>query len=457
MHEAELAMLEVDEETTQLELVLSKQVNAPLADGTDVTKRVPDDVLELVLRKLTIAELFQAGRVSRRWRLLVGRVSQMWSAMDVRFAKYNWCALEPRVLSSHTLPVHALVVSADGQRLYSGSEDRTVVVWSTAGGAPLQTLQGHTGTVWALAVSANGQQLYSGSQDNTVRVWSSADGAPLLTLRGHTATVRALVLSADGQRLYSGSEDSTVRVWSTAGGVLLQTLQGHTEYVWALAVSADGQRLYSGSSDCTVRVWSTADGAPLQTLETHTRPELALVVSADGQRLYSGSHNRTVRMCSTAAGAPSLRVHPGIHVVPLQTLLFSGTRTGLMPWRCRRTASGCTLDRGTAQCACGRRRTVRRCRGCTPTCTALVRWRCQRTASSCTLVGANIQAKYACGEEYAHKLAEPIFCHVGSSDLILDISEHQMLLTTAMNLGCVLTAQGQHAAAVAMHRGTLTA
>jgi hypothetical protein len=100
MLEAEQAVLEVAGETTRLELMLSKQVNAPLADGTDVTKRVPDDVLELVLlRKLTMAELFQASRVSRRWRLLVGRVSRMWSAMDVKYAKYAAGALELRALS----------------------------------------------------------------------------------------------------------------------------------------------------------------------------------------------------------------------------------------------------------------------------------------------------------------------------------------------------------------------
>ena len=209
MLEAEQAVLEVAGETTRLELMLSKQVNAPLADGTDVTKRVPDGVLELVLRQMTMAELFQAGRVSRRWRLLVGRVSRMWAAMDVRFAKYAAGALEPRVLSGHTGSVHALVLSPDGHRLYSGSGDKTVCVWSTEGGAALQTLQGHTKPVWAL------------------------------------------VLSPDGQRRYSGSGDSTVRVWSTADGVLLQTLQSHTGFVWALALSADGQRLYSGSGDST--------------------------------------------------------------------------------------------------------------------------------------------------------------------------------------------------------------
>ena len=61
------------------------------------------------------------------------------------------------------------------------------------------------GRVWALALSADGQRLYSGSEDSTVRVWSTADGAPLQTLQGHTDCVCALAVSADGQRLYSGS------------------------------------------------------------------------------------------------------------------------------------------------------------------------------------------------------------------------------------------------------------
>ena len=182
MNEADQAMLGGAEETTRLELVLLKQVDAPLADGTDVTMRVPKAVLGLVLRKLTMAELFQAGRVSRRWRLLVGRVSQMWPVMDVRFAKYAAGALAARVLSGHTGPVHAWVVSVDGQRLYSCSEDCTVVVWSTVDGLPLQTLQGRAAPVSALLLSVDGQRLYSGSGDNAVRVWSTADGALLQTL-----------------------------------------------------------------------------------------------------------------------------------------------------------------------------------------------------------------------------------------------------------------------------------
>ena len=76
-------MLEADENTMRLELSLSDQVNAPISDDTDVTKRVPDDGLESISRQLPMAEQFRAGRVSGRWRLLVGRVSRMWPAIEL--------------------------------------------------------------------------------------------------------------------------------------------------------------------------------------------------------------------------------------------------------------------------------------------------------------------------------------------------------------------------------------
>ena len=48
---------EAGAEATRLEVKLSKQVNAPLPDGTDVTDRLSDDLLPLVLRLLGPAAL----------------------------------------------------------------------------------------------------------------------------------------------------------------------------------------------------------------------------------------------------------------------------------------------------------------------------------------------------------------------------------------------------------------
>jgi len=120
-------------------------------------------------------------------------------------------------------------------------------------GTLLRTLEGHTSSVNAVALSADGQTIISGSDDKTVRVWS-VEGTLLRTPEGHTGYVRAVALSADGQTIISGSDDNTVRVWSVEG-TLLRTLEGHTGTVYAVALSADGQTIISGSADNTVQVW----------------------------------------------------------------------------------------------------------------------------------------------------------------------------------------------------------
>ncbi|KAH7207377.1 WD40-repeat-containing domain protein, partial [Fusarium oxysporum] len=49
--------------------------------------------------------------------------------------------------------------------------------------ACLQTLQGHNGWVNSVAFSADGQRLVSGSDDRTVKIWDAATGACVQTLR----------------------------------------------------------------------------------------------------------------------------------------------------------------------------------------------------------------------------------------------------------------------------------
>src|SRR5262249_28581557 len=46
-------------------------------------------------------------------------------------------------------------------------------------------LEGHADQVRCMAYSADGKRLASGSNDRTVRVWDTATGRQLLTLRGH--------------------------------------------------------------------------------------------------------------------------------------------------------------------------------------------------------------------------------------------------------------------------------
>ena len=75
----------------------------------------------------------------------------------------------------------------------------------------VRTLTGHTGCVNVLALGPDGT-LYSGSDDRTIKVWSTNDGVCVKTLEGHTNWVCALAVAPDGT-LYSALYDGTIKVW----------------------------------------------------------------------------------------------------------------------------------------------------------------------------------------------------------------------------------------------------
>ncbi|NEO89429.1 MAG: hypothetical protein F6K56_03865 [Moorea sp. SIO3G5] len=72
----------------------------------------------------------------------------------------------------------------------------------------------HDGRVWDVSFSPNGQVLASGSEDKTVKLWSLSSYQELQTLRGHQARVFRVSFSPDGQILASASDDNKVKLWN---------------------------------------------------------------------------------------------------------------------------------------------------------------------------------------------------------------------------------------------------
>jgi eukaryotic-like serine/threonine-protein kinase len=67
--------------------------------------------------------------------------------------------------------VNAVVLSPDGRRVASGSNDKTIQLWNTLDGSHIFTYREHLGYVTALAWSPDGTRIASASVDHTVRVW----------------------------------------------------------------------------------------------------------------------------------------------------------------------------------------------------------------------------------------------------------------------------------------------
>ena len=76
-------------------------------------------------------------------------------------------------------------------------------------------LEGHDQRVSSVAFSRDGDRIVSGSYDRSVRLWNAHTLEPLLSLRGHTDPVTAVAFSADGNDVLSSSFDNTVRIWRT--------------------------------------------------------------------------------------------------------------------------------------------------------------------------------------------------------------------------------------------------
>jgi WD40 repeat protein len=233
-------------EMASAESELGALVKAPVSGGRDPFEWLPDELIVMIMLMLPFEVLWSGmcERVCLQWARLAKSTPVKRRKRDGRWAAYEAGVIKPRELEGHDEGVRALAVGLDG-KVYSGSDDEMIRVWSGDDGTHLQTLRGHTSYVLALAVGLDGK-VYSGSWDKTIRVWSGDDGTHLQTFVGHTEGVRALAVGLDG-KVYSGSHDKTIRVWSGDEGTHIQTLAGHTEGVSAVAVGLDG-KIYSWSS-----------------------------------------------------------------------------------------------------------------------------------------------------------------------------------------------------------------
>ena len=133
-------------------------------------------------------------------------------------------------------------------------------LWDASSGECVRKLRWQSGMVRSVALSADGDRIVSGSSDGTVRLWDASSGECVRELRGHTDWVRSVALSAEGGRVVSGSDDGTIRVWDASSGECVRELRVHEDGVRSVALSADGGRLVSGSSDGTVHCFAGMDG-----------------------------------------------------------------------------------------------------------------------------------------------------------------------------------------------------
>ncbi|NWF61537.1 MAG: protein kinase [Fischerella sp.] len=213
---------------------------------------------------------------------------------------------QTNTLKGHASDVNSVTFSPDGQKLATGSDDKTIKVWNVATKEEILTLKGHSEWVWSLAFSPDGQTLASAGADKTIKIWNLATNKEIRTLKGHAAGVTSIAFSPDGKTLASGSLDNTVKLWSLETGKEICTFKGHSQSVASVAFSPDGQTVASGSWDKTIKIWSLATEKAIRTLKGHADLVISVAFSPDGNSLASGSKDKTIKLWNLATGEVTL-------------------------------------------------------------------------------------------------------------------------------------------------------
>jgi hypothetical protein len=212
-------------------------------------------------------------------------------------------------LAAADADVACMAVSPDGAMAAIGETGGTIHLDAVATGKRLRTLPGHGAGVSGLAFNAAGDRLLSGSLDRTVRMWNVADGKEIGVLHS-PAPVTAIALVLEGTQIAVATDDNVIRTWPLPGSMPtpptaadaaasaatqpaapqpIKQFTGHAARITSLApIDVKASKLLSGSHDGTARIWDAAGGNQLGSYDDGG-PITSVAVRPDGKRIATAN------------------------------------------------------------------------------------------------------------------------------------------------------------------------
>jgi len=163
---------------------------------------------------------------------------------------------------THTWQAHASVIktiycSRAGQRMVTGSNDKTVKVWNPLVDNRLRhTFAEYRWMLNTATIAPSGK--YLAIADNDYRFEVVEMETYNVRLQGdhkEGTVIKSLAFSNNSKFVASGGGDSEIRIWSVQNGELLKVLDGHKLSVTRIVFTPDDEHILSSSADGTVKLW----------------------------------------------------------------------------------------------------------------------------------------------------------------------------------------------------------
>ncbi len=195
----------------------------------------------------------------------------------------------------HLASIKCLSFSPDGEKLLSGSDDGSVLVWDVGTGRVLKRFEGHTGFVGGCAFFPDGERVASGDAEGQVALWS-IQGDRIQWLKGldRSNDVYSLSVRPDGGQVLVGTLYGRVMAWNPAqpdSPVLDKTeLRGATpqDIVWAVGYLKNQP---FGAGQAGFRLWSAQKPNPLV---SSSKRDPASAIPLPGSRIALGLEDRVL-------------------------------------------------------------------------------------------------------------------------------------------------------------------
>ncbi len=239
--------------------------------------------------------------------LLAGHAAQSFLDAFTLRAQASRERMGPISLVGHSAAVSSACFSPDGQRIVSGSDDKTVRIWDARAGEEVRSLKGHADRVSSVSFSPDGKRVASVSADRTVKIWDANTGQEVLTLRGHTNKVTSVSISPDGKRLATASLDGTAKVWDAETGQEIYSLRvprsGSEDRLAPVSVcfAPDGKHIVTGGGGQAVTVWDSRTGQEVLSLKGEGGIS-SVSFSPDSKRIACAGWDKTVQVCDAQTG-----------------------------------------------------------------------------------------------------------------------------------------------------------